>query len=568
MPPMQLAIHQDDADILLKERNVLNDSILDKYRTAGQITQTTLNYLVQLINQSYHLGNGETVISVPELCLLGDSFMTKLLAKLYNSNVREKGISTPTSIEVNELISGFSPEIDDENGASYVFKAGDVVTISCGVHIDGYTSNVCHTIVIYPHGVEVDQTIKPEGPLLGGKADAICATHIAVETVVALLGLALTPEKIPGSLATNNGGSSSINGSQIRAIVDSIADSFNCAIVPGSKIRRIRRFLAGQAEGIVAEKDFKGVVWDESHQEQTLLSKSVGGCELIVSNKTTTTSSSSSSAVPSDEFTVQPGEVYQIDIKMVSLSECKEAGIVTLQEVDQFSGKNNKDDFNSKPTIYIRDYAVNHQLRLKTSRRLLGEVDKKFTVFPFKLSHVCPQFPLQDETEETLKQVKSQLKTWKLGLAELHNRHLVKAKPIQITKFISLEKILTSTTTTGKHGIDMSKPVLPGMEVPLPQLNVTSLKLNSLLKYGESIANVREQTTVVLNDANNEVIRLTGGSKSAVPSWVHSQYKLKGQFLEGIEQLVQLTKDKRFGIKIKEINGYKLGSSTNEMQLD
>ena len=562
MPAMQLAVHQDDADILLKERNVLNDSILDKYRTAGQITQTALNYLVQLINQSYHLGNGEKLISVPELCLLGDSFMAKLLSKVYNSNVREKGISTPTSIEVNELINGFSPEIDDENGSSYVFKAGDVVTISCGVHIDGYTSNVCHTIVIYPQGVQVDQSIKPEGPLLGPKADAICATHIAVETMVALLGLALTPEKVPASLKSGN----SITGTQIRAIVDSIAESFNCTIVPGSKIRRIRRFLAGQAEGIVAERDFKGVVWDESHQEQTLLSKSVGS-ELIIANNTTS-SANASSAVPTDEFTVQPGEVYQIDIKMVSLSDRKEAGIVTLQEVDQFTGKNNKEDFNSKPTIYIRDYAVNHQLKLKTSRRLLGEVDKKFTVFPFKLSHVCPQFPLQDETEETLQQVRSQLKTWKLGLAELHNRHLVKAKPIQITKFISLEKILNSTTTTGKHGIDMSKPVLPGMEVPLPQLNVTSLKLTSLLKYGESIANVREQTTVVLNDANNEVIRLTGGSKSATPSWVHSQYKLKGQFLEGIEQLIQLTKDKRFGIKIKEINGYKLGSNTNEMQLD
>lgn len=561
MPAMQLAVHQDDADILLKEKNVLNESVLDKYRTAGQITQTGLKYIIQLINDSYHLGKTEKLLSVPELCLLGDSYMTKLLSRVYNTNIREKGISTPTSLEVNELINGFSPEFDDAKAEEYVFKAGDVVTISLGVHIDGYTSNISHTIVIFPN----TSNGSPEGPLLGGNADAIVATHIAVETLVALLGLSLTPEKIPESLKLSG---NQITGSQIRSIVESIADSFNCVVIPGSKVRRIRRFLAGQAEGIVAERDFKGVVWDESHQEQKLLNKSIGQ-ELMVSDKNNTSGpTNSSSAIPSDEFVILPGEVYQIDIKLASLHDVNQVGIITLEEIDQYTGKNNRNEFNSKPTIYIRDYAINHQLKLKTSRRLLGEVDKKYTVFPFKLSHVCPDFPLEDESEETFAKIKQDLKTWKLGLSELHNRHLVKSKPIQITKFIPLDILLNSITTTGKHGIDANKPVLPGMEVPLPQLNITSLKLASLLKHGKSIPNIRQQTTVVLNNINNEVVRLTGGSKSAAPSWVHSQYKLKGEYLSGIEQLNLLTKDKRFGIKIKETNSYKLNSTTNEMQLD
>lgn len=564
MPAMQLAVHQDDADILLKEKNVLNESVLDKYRTAGQITQTGLKYIIQLINDSYHLGKNDRLLTVPELCLLGDSYMTKLLSRVYNTNIREKGISTPTSLEVNELINGFSPEIDDTKGDQYVFKAGDVVTISCGVHIDGYASNISHTIVIYP--INQIENNQPHAPLLGGNADAIVATHIAIETLVALLGLSLTPEKIPDSLKLSG---NQITGNQIRSIVESIADSFNCTVVPGSKVRRIRRFLAGQAEGIVAERDFKGVVWDESHQEQKLLNKSIGQ-ELMISDKNNTSNpSNSSNAIPSDEFVVLPGEVYQIDIKLVSLQHVDQVGIITLEEIDQYSGKNNKQEFNSKPTIYIRDYAINHQLKLKTSRRLLGEIDKKFTVFPFKLSHICSDFSLNEESSlEYFEKIKQDLKTWKLGLSELHNRHLVKSKPIQITKFIPLEILLNSITTTGKHGIDANKPVLPGMEVPLPQLNITSLKLNSLLKHGKSIPNIREQTTIILNNINNEVIRLTGGSKSAPPSWVHSQYKLQGEYLSGIEQLNLLIKDKRFGIKVKETNSYKLNSTTNEMQLD
>ena len=154
------------------------------------------------------------------------------------------------------------------NASKFTFNAGDIVTITLGVHIDGYAANVSHTVVIYPTGVTIDNELKPPGPLLGSKADSICAAHIATETVVALLGMALTPEKLPTQLDPNN--TKLVTGKQIRNIVNSIAESFNCTVVPGSKVRRIRRFLAGQAEGVVAEKDFKGVVGSESDQEEFL----------------------------------------------------------------------------------------------------------------------------------------------------------------------------------------------------------------------------------------------------------------------------------------------------------
>lgn len=38
----------------------------------------------------------------------------KLLSRQYVNKVNEKGIAHPTTINVNQLVNGFSPEIDDE----------------------------------------------------------------------------------------------------------------------------------------------------------------------------------------------------------------------------------------------------------------------------------------------------------------------------------------------------------------------------------------------------------------------------------------------------------------------
>ncbi|RCK56488.1 putative metalloprotease ARX1 [Candida viswanathii] len=568
---MQLAIRQEDADVLLKSKNVLDEPVVEKYRVAGQITQTALAYITSLINNSYHLQNSPK-LTVQQLCLLTDSFLLKLLSRQYVNKVNEKGIAHPTTINVNQLVNGFSPEIDDER--EFFLNEGDVLTISLGVQIDGYTSQVSHTLVIYPSSAE-DRS-KPAGPLLGNNADALCACHLATESVVVLLGCALSPEKLPANLKNS---SNTITGTQIRQLVDAIADSFNCVVVPGSKIRRVRRFLAGQAEGIVAERDFKGVVWDESHQEARLLKQANNGAtELVLSLETNKpVNTSNSSAVPTDDFVVVPGEVYQIDIRMAGLSEVNEVGIVTTEEIDHFTGKNNKDnDFNSKSSIFIRDFAVTHQLRLKTSRKLLGEIDKKFSVYPFKLDYASNSFPINLESSEEdikaqIESITQDMKTNRLGAAELTNRHLIQAKPIQVTKFIPLKEILLSANPTGKHGIDSAKPVLPGMEIPLPNLGMSSLKLKSLLKTGVSISNVRESTTVAINENNQELIRLTGGESTCKSNWIHSQYKLPSELNETISQLVQLSQDKRFGIEIREVVPYKMqqtNMAVESMQID
>ncbi|QPG77093.1 hypothetical protein FOA43_004494 [Brettanomyces nanus] len=522
-----------EEDVLLKQKNVLNPLVLDKYRFAGQVTQSSLKYLTSLINDSYHLGN-HTPYTAAELCILGDSYIQAAVNEMSPKDVKEKGIAQPVTIDVNDLVEGYSPEFDDKTNLS--FQPGDIVTINLGCQVDGYTSRLAHTLVIYPVGPQ------PAGPLLGGPADAICASHIATETVIALLVCSLFPERLPRSVAPVG---SQVTGSLIREVVDSIAETFHCTIVPGSKVRRIRRFLAGQAEGVVAERDFKGVVWSEADQELNLLRKSgkfdESSSQLVkYRNGSVSEADDNASTVPKDEFVVIPGEVYTIDIRMAPTGA---AGLVTLEVLDEYSGKNCAEgEMNPKPRVFLRDVAMTYQLRLKSARKLLSNIDRRHPVYPFKLSETSSHFPLDISDTETLpdqvKSVNDDIKLARLGMSELTNQRLTVAKPIWAARFIPLRTVLKATSSTGIHGIDAQNPTLPGLELPLPKLGITALKLKSMLKRSSKIPVARELSTVVLDNVENRVVRLSGGDCN--PSWVHSNYELQGDMAQGVNDLIQL----------------------------
>ncbi|KAG0661781.1 putative metalloprotease arx1 [Monosporozyma unispora] len=595
---MELAVSAEDTQILLKDKNVLQESVLDKYRVAGQISQTALKYVVNLINNIYHFKTEERPLSISELCLLTDSFILTRLEQCYKNKVNERGIAIPTNIDIDQVVTGWCPELDDveniknsnkeqltkedapfNSTVTGFLKAGDVVKITLGVHIDGYTSEISHTMVIYPVDSSNVAELKPAGPLLGGKADAIAATHIAMETVTALLACALTPEKLPASLGNN------VTGSTIRNVVDTIARSYNCGVVPGSRVRRIRRFLAGQNEGIIAEREYKGVIWTESHEEAKLLANTEVKDISVITSATPRVVS----AVPTDNFTVSKGEVYLVDLKMSPLDGSTKKGLITLETVDSFTGKSHKvDQLVARSGSYIRDYAQTHHLKLKTSRYLLGKIDKQ-GVYPFKLSHLAQNFPINMENgklDEELTTIKKELRQFRLGMSEISNNYLCVETPIQVAKWVPWEHILKSNNPNGNLTFDATAALtLPGHEVPLPKLGISSMKLKQLTKSSKETIElpvVRECNTVILCDSdvsNNgkpELLRLTGGNKTCAPSWIHSKYELNVQepLVQGIFDLVSLTKDKRFGISIRETQpmkeistGNKITTGTDAMEL-
>ena len=533
---MALQISPKDTDLLLKQKNVLSRDVIDKYSYAGQITQTCLKYIISLINDSYHLNKHEKY-SPAELCLLGDSYMQTLINQNFKK-IEEKGIAQPVTLDINNILSGYSPELNDINN-SYL-QVGDIVTINLGCHIDGYTSNLAHTIVIYPN-----ISNGSPGPLLGESSDAIIASYLATEAVITLLACSLTPEKIPNELIEN--GNKVVTGSMIRKLVNSIAQSYNCIVVPTSKVRRIRRFLAGQAEGVVAERDFKGVVWSEQDQEDELIKRASSGngsTELTIidsiNGRKKLKENDIDNTIPSDEFIVKTGEVYSIDIKMSPINK-EELGIVTLNVLNS----------ELKPSIFIRDVSISEQLKLRNSRKLLSLVDKKQSVYPFKLSYISENFPIKGEDLNTeLNNIEKDVKTFKFGVGECINKQLFVNKAILSTKFIPLREILKTCTSTGINGYDASKASLPGLELPLPKLGVTSLKMKTLMKKSLDINVIREMSTIALSE-DNGCIRLSGGKEFGV-SYVHSEYELNEDVSNIIKQLSALREDERFGIKVVE----------------
>lgn len=569
---MALQISKEDTQVLLKDKNVLIEPTIEKYRTAGQIAQTALNFLISLINKMYHEKSMEP-LPIHQLCLLTDSFIADCLSTKFKNKVNEKGISMPTCIDIDEINENWCPEVDDiENlsrwnqksrstksielcngvtsSLSGFLKVGDVAKITLGCHIDGYTCNVSHTVVIYPTVQDAQSgKLLPEAALLGGKADALAATHIAVESVTNLLAAANDLTKLPADFNATK-----VTGSLIRTVVDTIAQSYNCCVVPGSRIRRIKRFLSGQNENIIVERDFKGVIWTESHQEAAMLARTVN--ETAVDVKRKNPFITEDTVVPTDDFTVVKGEVYMIDLKLAPLQGL-EPGLITLHTVDQFSGKSESSDLVARPGAICRDFSKSHVLKLRAARQVLTRLDKQ-GVYPTKLAHIADSFPL-DVQEPDFETIKQEIKPFRLGFSEISNNYLTIDRDVTIVKHVPWAKILDLTNPSGVSSYDAmakNKGLYPGFELPLPKLGLSNLQLKSLLKkHSTPVPVVRQCVTVAICD--EELLRISGNLKS---NWVHSVYSMDtaSNIVAGIFKLAQLSEDKRFGLKIRETQPWKM----------
>lgn len=115
--------------------------------------------------------------SVHEICKLGDDFITLETSKIYNKKQKVvlKGIAFPCALSLNNTICHFSPIASDPE---ILLKFDDIVKIQIGAHIDGFSAQVAHTIVV---GASVD------APVTGRKADTIMAAHYCVEAAMRTL---------------------------------------------------------------------------------------------------------------------------------------------------------------------------------------------------------------------------------------------------------------------------------------------------------------------------------------------------------------------------------------------
>lgn len=425
---------------LLDKKNDLIDTTREKYRLAGMIAQTGLQYVLGLVRHEY------AEKTMGEMCRLGDEFLHRATATAFKRDARERGIAMPTQIEKNGFVSGVAPEADDSFQGGQIVD-GDIVKVSLGVHIDGYTATVSHTLVI--------REDTPTNPLMGPAADAMVAAYIATEAVINLLSLAVSPNSPLGPAG--------VTGTSIRELVESIASTFRTRVVPGSRVRRVRRFLAGQSDA-VQESDAKGVFWDQDTEEARVLGEQVSD--------------------DGDDFRVDAGEVWVVDIQMAGTEGTK--GAIRLKEFTGYSGSSAA----VRPAVYSRDYTVTYALKVAAARQLLARISNETSVYPFKLSYLAAD--------------KSELNAARLGLGELVQRFILVPHPVRVAELHPLAALQTSS------GLSKSAIKKLVKEVPVAREQATLM----LVPGARSTSGYPE------------AIRLTGGRTTAPPSWVHSRYEI------------------------------------------
>ena len=84
---------------------------------------------------------------ISTICGTVDTFIEEELLKVFSnkkSKKLERGIAFPTCLSVNEMCGHYSPCADE----STKLATEDLVKIEFGAHIDGYTANIAHTVII------------------------------------------------------------------------------------------------------------------------------------------------------------------------------------------------------------------------------------------------------------------------------------------------------------------------------------------------------------------------------------------------------------------------------------
>jgi len=226
-----------DAEEDQNENELSNPEIVTKYKLAGDIA-----------NRAYERVAKESVAGkkIVELCALGDSLINENVANMYNKAKVERGVAFPTCISVNHCVGHNSPLLDD----GQILQAGDVLKIDLGVHIDGYIALVANTIMI-PEANSPYNT-----PIMGRKADVICAAFYGAELALRLLK--------PGT-----------KNSEISEVIRKAAEAFGCQPMEAVLSHQMKRYVI----------DGTKVISNKPSLEQKV-----------------------------DEFIIEPNEVYHIDI--------------------------------------------------------------------------------------------------------------------------------------------------------------------------------------------------------------------------------------------------------------
>ncbi|KAI5095971.1 proliferation-associated 2G4-like [Silurus meridionalis] len=195
-----------------QEQTIADDLVVTKYKMGADIANMAMRTLIEAAKPG---------VSVLSLCEKGDAFITAETSKVFKKEKEiKKGIAFPTCVSVNSCVCHFSPLKSDPD---YTLQDGDLLKIDLGVHVDGFISNIAHSLVI---------GATKEAPVTGRKADVIKAAYLCAEAALRLVK--------PGNQNT-----------QVTEAWNKIAESFKCTAIEGMLSHQLKQHIIDGEKTII-----------------------------------------------------------------------------------------------------------------------------------------------------------------------------------------------------------------------------------------------------------------------------------------------------------------------------
>jgi curved DNA binding protein len=192
-----------------EDETLTNPEVVNKYKKAAQWANETLQHVITLCVAG---------AKITDVCKAGDAFIETVVKKMFRGV--NKGIGFPTTLSVNNCVAYFSLVPGDE-GSDVTLALNDVVKIDLGVHVDGYCSQVAHTIQITANG-----ELNPESK----EALIITAAQAVLDIAVRNLRPGMDPYAITDIIekATAHFGFNHVEGVLSHQTPRFILDNFHC----------------------------------------------------------------------------------------------------------------------------------------------------------------------------------------------------------------------------------------------------------------------------------------------------------------------------------------------------
>lgn len=278
-----------------------NSDVCTKYQEASKIVNLALQGIIAQCKPG---------AKVLDLCEFGHTVIhtaaQKLFTKKVNGQSIERGVAFPVCVSVNDVVCNYSPLTSEEREP---LKAGDIVKIDLGCHIDGYISVAAHTLIIAQESGEVE--VQPE---MGNVA--VCAYNAMLVAAKAI--------------------SAGAKNTDVTKAVERVAKAYGVQPITSARMHQMKRYVL---DGI------KEIALKEPTTEEIERGEQLAEC------------------------TFEQNEVYAVDVAMST-------------------GDGNARPQDLRITVYKRNVETQYLLKMKASRALLGEVDKKFPTLPFTLRHL------------------------------------------------------------------------------------------------------------------------------------------------------------------------------------